>query len=254
MVIDGRITDIPVLELLSVKQTYENIPVSQAITGTITIDVSAAADEFALYSKYHSLYPNLTIKYSNKVALSKAYNITFYSQDKADVDDEDMDLDVTTPHFEVVTNGTYTLETLISKTGPANKDMSMPIKAPTAREVFNFTGVWVDYLDNNQTEYYVDSYFTDVSPHWDADKKARLFSAYTPTKDMRLVPVFAVENRSYAIHFYNNNAIEFSAYLGFEDVVGEKVEDPRMYYLYRPDDDTLGPHERYAFRGWKSEK
>jgi hypothetical protein len=135
--------------------------------------------------------------------LAQAYTVVFYSQDKADVDNNNIDLNATTPHFEAITNGVYNLATLISKAGPANKDMSMPIKPSTVREVYNFTGIWVDYLDNNRTEYYVDSYFEDVSSEWDSEKRSRLFSQFKPDKNMRLVPIFEALTRTYAIRFYN---------------------------------------------------
>jgi hypothetical protein len=249
LIAGSEITEIPVLEFLKNKATYDNIPKAQALTGTITIDIAGSVDEFALYQKYHAIYPNLTFAYNTEnedLTVAPASTITFYRLDAADL--EGVDINDITPYYTALTDGSYTLETLISRNGPVGSELTPPVKVSTDTHVYTFTGVWQDWA-NNKLEYYQDSYFENTSD-WDAAKKSRLFSNFKPTANMKLVPVFEESDRYYTITFNNyDRSLLVSKQLLWQDSLAEKMDIPA--YLYR-DDSELDEEIRWTFKGWIS--
>lgn len=249
LIAGSEITEIPVLEFLKNKATYDNIPKAQALTGTITIDIAGSVDEFALYQKYHAIYPNLTFAYNTEnedLTVAPASTITFYRLDAADL--EGVDINDITPYYTALTDGSYTLETLISRNGPVGSELTPPVKVSTDTHVYTFTGVWQDWA-SNKIEYYQDSYFENTSD-WDAAKKSRLFSSFKPTANMKLVPVFEESDRYYTITFNNyDRSLLVSKQLLWQESLAEKMDIPA--YLYR-DDSELDEEIRWTFKGWIS--
>ena len=284
---EGIIDNIPILEFLQGKSTYDGIPQSQAITGTITIDVEGKANEFELYKKYYSIYPNLTIKYGSKVNLEEAYNIKFYHQLDANKM-ADIDINVTKPRYTVITDGTQILADLISKEGPMGFDMPLPVKPSTNTYNYFFSGKWYDWTDPNKTVYYQD-YAYEVVPNdsnfpelgqtyyiykdyqyveyereeypYDGFAYKRVipetsFLKFKPTTDMALVPEFIEAKRTYYVGFYENDVELFYTNLGYEDNVGQGTRgNAGIEYQYKPDrNNELKENERFTFKGWFSEE
>jgi hypothetical protein len=87
-------------------------------------------DEYALYEKYAKVFPNVEIQFSDDVTLSPAAaSIKFYTdKNKSDV------------YYSVKgkTDGSQTLESLTSTSGPTGIAMPEPIKPSTNRETFTF--------------------------------------------------------------------------------------------------------------------
>jgi hypothetical protein len=201
---DNNLINIPVLDYLFSCNTIDNIPHADALSGTLTINIpNIKVDEYAIYIKYISMYPNLKIKYEN-ADITEAQNIAFYSMEYSN----NIDADAATPYFEVKTaNGAKTLAGLI-----ADPKFTLPHKGSTNTENFAFTGLWYDY--NSNVYYYQDTYFPDGyerGEHEDWPEEATAFSVHTPIADMKLFPLFTSSVRKYMIAFYNYNYPETGA-------------------------------------------
>ncbi len=234
---DGTITRIPVLERLMRIGTKNGIEHSEALTGTLTIDLlcedgsKPSVNEFDIYYRYNKIYPNLTIKYGDNITGEKAYSIAFY---RTDIDNM---TDGVTPDYVVMTNGSKTLADLTGENSPAGEPLFTPTKASTNTERYEFADIWIDY--DTGTEYAV------------AD-----FGTITPAKNLKLAPKFNTHIRYYTAQFFDHDGTEVEAlhdlqwneYLGVETAGLAKV-----HFIYR-DDSELGEHERYVLKGWQTEK
>ena len=253
MMSDNNIVAIPVLDYLATKTILAGTSHAEALSGTITIDVSGSADELALYQKYNAMYPNVTFKYGSKVSVTKAIRVSFYRVDKDTLDDTGASISGIEPYFTTLTApGTKTISELIGN------NLAIPTKSPTSTKVYEFTYRWHDWTDG--TVYYQDSKAYNESTAPDANK---LFSKFKPSKaDMLLVPEFRESDRVYKVNFYDwdynfDSDPLFTFECGFEDWLKDHAsKDARLYYLYRPADaDILSTnmHNRYGFKGWQNE-
>lgn len=227
---DGNIKAIPVLEKLMRTGTRGGINQTEALTGTIYINVEGTADQFELYYTYNRIYPNLKFEYGPLVQGVKAYNIEFF---RTDIDNMSDDVNA---DYSVMTNGTKNLAELTSADGPAGTALFTPVKASTTTQEYDFIGIWVDYLTGE--EIHIDN-----------------FATYIPTKDMKLSPKFTSRTRYYSIEFYNhNNQLMFTLdNFEYNQNVGTIYAGyPDVWYQYRLDD-TLGEDERWTFKGWQTE-
>jgi hypothetical protein len=92
---------IPVLESLLTKRTKDNISHAEALSGTITINIpSININEYAIYSRYIDLFPNLVIKFEGN-NITRANAVEFYNIDINDIGDAD--IQDFTPSFTVKT-------------------------------------------------------------------------------------------------------------------------------------------------------
>ena len=233
---NNQIVSIPILDQLMTKAPKKNgmsVTQSSALSGVINITVPAGikCNQFELYSKYHIEYPNVTINYimEDEDDLIKAYTIEFFNT--VNITDE------TEPYFTVLTDGSYTLEDLIyANRGPSATDLTLPILSSTPTIVYNFTRKWKDVTVTPAVEYDMDSNFKTIKPE----------------KNMRLEPIFTEETRLYAINFYDfegKNPIEVK--YEYQQIMSSHKDTP----MYRSrSDENLGDYERYAFKGWISEK
>ena len=250
----NEVENIPALEFLLKKTILNGTSHAEALSGTITINIPAIngtkvkVDELYMYEKYSKLYPNVKIKYGSNMEVAGAISINFYS---VDVDTLGTgSVEGLEPYFTALTaNGRSTLWELID--GTTFKD---PAKSATNTEVFQFSGQWHDWA-SNKTVYYQDGYFSEDSA---GINKNTLFSKFTPTKDMHLVPKFFAEPKLYTIKFYDHDYVIgddpiFTVQSEYEKTIAEATDNPRLYYLYRNSDDLDNEHERYTFKGWQNE-
>ena len=100
LIANGEIIEIPPLEFLKRKNTIDNIGSAAALTGTITINVSATANEYDIFQKYATIYPGVKIQYGEKVNLTEAYSIEFYTAEEYSIG--------LTPYASYLTNGNKT--------------------------------------------------------------------------------------------------------------------------------------------------
>ena len=232
---DNTITRIPVLEKLIRLRTRHNTPQANALTGTVHINVLCAdgskpvVNEFAIYQKYHAIYPNLNIIYGEKINLNAAPEIKFY---RTDIDNMNNDV---VADYVVKTNGTYTLEQLTGPNSPAGEELFVPVKVSTNTFTYEFTGEWVN-CDNKSDIY-------------NADR----FKSFKPTANLRLAPKFTAHARKYIIEFkgLNKNTL-FTVEREYGEMLNKDALDPRAYYLYK--DDSAFEHDRYVLKGWCSQK
>lgn len=248
---DGNnIVAIPVLDYLATKTILAGNNTGEALTGTITINVSGSADELALYQKYNAMYPNITFKYGNKVTVTNAIRVSFYRVDTETLGDNS--ISGIEPYFTTLTApGTKTISELIGN------NLAAPTKPSTSTKVYSFTGRWHDWTD--KTVYYQDGYYSETT----APDANRLFSKFKPqNNDMLLVPEFRESTRIYNVNFYDWNYTFgadplFSFECQFEDWLKDHSgDDARLYYVYRPaDEEILSTNEnnRYSFKGWQNE-
>ena len=221
--VGGQIKSIDILDRLLSDDinTENNLAKSAALTGIITIDIAGAAvNEYDIYEKYHKLLPNLEIRYSSQVSVTAAKRVQFMN------DTEGL---ATGIHYEVLTNGSKTLATLVSSNGPNGIAMAAPTKAPTIEYSYSFTNSWVDAEGN----IYLESEFGSI----------------TPEDDLILYPIFDQEIRQYSIKLYDYDG----SLVGEEQILDYGSNYSIINYLYR-DSSALGATERWAFKGWITDK
>lgn len=244
-----NIVNIPVLDYLYTKTYMDGTTATDALNGIITINVEGKADELALYKKYNAMYPNVKIEYGAKVTVTNAIRVSFYRIDKKTLEESGSSLAGIEPYFTTLTApNTYTIAELIGD------DLTPPIKSASNTMVYTFTGRWYDWNDDKKI-YYQEGYGLSGD---------RMFASFKPNgKDMLLVPEFSESVRKYTVKFFDwnhqlgaNDEI-FKLEGSYEDYLtalntGDQY-NPRLYYLYRPDDDSITGHNRYTFKGWQNE-
>jgi hypothetical protein len=76
---------------------------------------------------------------------------------------------------------------------------------------------------------------------------------------MNLVPIFEAVTKKYAINFYNHDHVIgglplFTLYSEYnKPLINVAKNEPKVYYLYRPDDGLDDATKRYTLKGWQSE-
>lgn len=242
---NNNIIGIPILDRLS-KKNSSGVSREMSLLGSLTIDLPGYnIDEYALYHKYLEIYPNVEIKYSDRVTadsnksyFNRAEKIYFYR-----VDASEAPADITTREYYYYTmaNGTQKLSDIV-----ANEDFTIPTKMSSNTQDFEFSGIWVDWV--TKIEYYQDETLPGAT---DTNK----FSKVIPSADMRLVPKYNSTDRIYNVKFYEFDGSELFTLNGkYGDNVGALTTGKGQYYYRYRSDDGLDANLRYAFRGWKSEK
>jgi hypothetical protein len=233
---NGEISGIKVLDVLKDKvNTYDSIPRAEALMGTIVVNVeNTTANEFDIYQKYHSIYPNVTIQYGENTSTNKAPTINFYNT-------EDV-AEGTKAYYSVLSNGSYTLAYLTSIEGPAGAALSAPQKLSTNDTDYTFSGSWKV------------AHSKDPSISEETIIAEENFKNIIPKGDLDLVPIFTPSERKYEIILYDyNETVLFTASLGYGVDIGEALkQEPRSYYNYRAYDGSKENY-RYEFKGWQSE-
>lgn len=272
---DGKITEIPVLEFLLGRGTIENIPVAQALTGKIIIDVEGMIDDLQLSDKYMSVFPNLEITYGSKPTVDMAYDINFYygldAESMGDTDISNIGANITFKD-----KGERTLAEIIGNTE------LRPYKDNTPVYNYYFSGRWFDwnsaekpvyYQDYRYTEYGTGTmdtpageyYYWDVGEYklWDRDLIQGVviytrdipdnsFLKYKPTAQMDLVPEFISDSVKYQVTCIDgagNGTFRIFTY----DEPFSGYDEPTMRYVAKSCT-GLADDEHYVFRGWITEK
>ena len=230
MISGGKITQIPILEYLLSKSSVKvdntqsvEITHAEALSGKITINVTASVDEYEIYNKYNKYYPNIEIEYGENVTRKEAYKINFYNVETITAETE--------PYYSVLTNGEMTLAELTSATGPAGAALKDPVKMSTNTEIYTFEQMWKDEDGN----YYQVSNFNTI----------------TPNKNLHLTPVFKSSTRWYVVKFIEDGQEVKSISYRYEETISSNPEAP----LYRSKSDIdLDTYQRSTFKGWALEK
>ena len=235
----GSVSGIKILDDLSQegRPIYDEINDTRAtsLIGNIFVDVAGASvDEYEIYQKYHSVFPNVVITYSDDMTVDEAYTINFYSTESINTDSK--------PYYSVLSNGNTDLATLTSKNGPAGIQLSQPQKLSTNVHDYSFKN-WlvVESADNN---------IPVNTKIMESD-----FSKITPQGDMKLVPEYSASLRLYEITLYDNDGTTILAQknLAYDVDIGLAFDDEvSSYYNYKP---YTGSKEDYRleFKGWQTE-
>ena len=243
---NNNIIGIPILDKLSRKNGYSGVATAMALLGTLTIDITGYnIDEYSLYHKYLAVYPNVEIKYSERVTaednkdyFNRAEKIYFY---RIGADEAPENIITREHYYYTIVDDSKTLLDIIS-----NDDFTNPTKMSTDTKDFNFSGIWVDW--NTKIEYYQDETLSGAT-------ELNKFSKVTPSADMYLVPKYNISDRIYNVKFYDYDGSELFVLNGhYNDNVGALTENEGKYYYHYRKDDGLLENQRYTFKGWKSEK
>ena len=203
-----------------------------SLVGEITINVDCNIDEFEIYEEYCLDYPNLIIKYQDVEGLDPAVELKFMTDDS----------DEALVHYRVLGSGDAdgdSIAVLISNEGPLKKAIADPVRQSTTNEVFTFTGYWIDKSTGEKYN-------------------LRDFEEIVPLTSMIFYPEFTSSVRTYEVKFldYDGNVIPQNGNDVFMVPYGStyKAVDGPMVNFYYKDSSKLKDEERYAFRGWSTNK
>lgn len=258
---DGVIVQIPLLErLISLQKSS-----ADKLSGTITIDIPGAkVNEYAIYSKYHSSLPNVTIKYGTGVEVKEAFKLKFYNLDnfptKAQIESGEYNTFYEVPCDSESATEKKKLSWLVSAEGPNGKALSTPTKMSSATEVFTHTGKWImKKLDDN--------YDSASGEEISIDDRV-IDGSYV------FIPVYQANTRMYSVTFHDCDGkflnirsilsgLESSQYVDgvappTDGIVKYTYQQVYSTHIYTPmaaskPDDDLAETERWQFRGWISE-
>lgn len=227
---------------------------AQALTGTITIAVpDITANEYDLYEKYKSIFPNVTIKYDENVTnVQRSPTLYFMSGDE------------TTVHYKVLSDGNSTIELLISAAGPNGIAMVEPTKAPTASTAYTFNHFWKE--KDSGRYYYENKYYSSWS---EANSKFReIFGngvSLTGTLETQkpnqntasgaedlytfyYIPQFNAAKRTYPITFYDGMTKIDTIEVEYDTVYNGYIKN----YWYKDSSGFADVAKRWAFKGWST--
>lgn len=219
---------ISVLEKLRELSTVNNIPYNLALTGTITIGIDdnvTPIDAFTIYNEYHSLYPNLTIKYDINnhptMNLANVINISFLNHSGA------IQTFAILPQDPTDTRRTAALyENIIN-------EVETPSVPSTVSTTYMFDGKWA---------------LNDVL--YSKEEIATLLA--TVDYDCEFIPQFTETVRKYNIIFYadenGNTVLEDTEPIAYNTYITEPSKVP-----YK-DDSSLPLTQTYKFKGFTSIK
>ena len=235
---NGKIQSIKALNNLINKTP--NPSSAAALIGTLTIDVECEANEYDIYKLYSKIYPNLTIKYSDKVNLTKAKELIFRNYKNSNE-----------YHYYVLGSGNETISELISADGPTGAAMTTPYKEANVSTVFTFGRYWID--EATDKKYYNPSDFLEGEI---PDSGAESFATFKPVSSMTFYPDYSESPRQYSVKFkdWDGNEIVQEHSDGTSSTswmvdYGTLYDGPIKNYYYR-DSSDLASVLRWAFRGW----
>lgn len=230
VILEGnKITGITILEKLLKANCRGSYNHSQSLSGTITINVNnTEVNQFEIYNKYNKKFPNVTIKYGNNVTVEGAKKVIFYDNDiveKAQV------------FYEVLTDGTQKLETLISEDGPNGIALRKPSKAPTNEYAYEFTGRWMSE----------DIIYTTIKKEI-GNPYPSLYDLIPNKAETKFYPIYETTANLYEIKFY-----DYDGSFVYHENLPWHYSFSIPNFVYR-DSSDLGEFERWAFKGWTLEK
>lgn len=230
---NSELQSIDILNILKDKIAIDGTRKS-SLTGQILIDQTCNANEYEIYSLYSQddYYPNVSIKYTDKVNLRKAVHINIYQNDESEI-----------LLYSVLRNpdanatGTdeerQTIRFLTSAKGPVGIAMATPLKPSDAQNdyVFNENCKWHKYYNESLDGYY------DILTQ-------EQFYNDTPSEDVWYVPQHEAKPHMYIITLKDSDdtVIDFNVKeLGYEQILNPPL------YVYKP---HSNPSMRYEFYGW----
>lgn len=203
-----------------------------SLTGTITIDQSCDVNEFDIYFKYTKNFPNLEIKYTDKVTLVKAPHITFMENDLPD----------SPVLYSVLADGKKTIGELTSNEGPSGIAMSSPHKERDNRYIYQWNNS--DTVQQDDLDWYEQG--KDAAQ----GMTHKAVMALVPDHDITFIPIFTEIPRRYNVHLLKWDGTPVT-----DDIDGintktysyeQRVNLP--LYLYRQHTDSQ--NYKYTLRGW----
>lgn len=203
------------------------------LSGKITINLSTAftVDEYAIWSTYHKLYPNVEIEYGPNATVTPANKIVFLENDLED----------SKPLFTVYSNGEQTIGTLISAGGPAGEAIGTPAKAKD--NVFEYYWDIAEFTPTGDEIWKKAEWIcNDIEYEHNADN----FLSLKPTTSMTFTPLFSQKYREYKVEIKDKTDIIYSKTVSY----GTILDDVPIYH-YRAHKDS---NKRYEFFGWISAK
>lgn len=237
----NTITQIPILERLIRLRTKAN-DIGEKLSGIITIDVSGVqVNEYAIYSKYHSLLPNVEIKYGDNTSVTPAHKLRFYNLDGFPTKEE-IDSNAYNTFYEVLCDSTSSdaekkLSWLVSAEGPNGKALPIPTKMSTTENTFTYTGRW-------KMKVYDKSYDNNLEIETSLGDEL-IDNSYV------FIPVYDSAIRKYIICFHDYKGdkdidVQYQYHMTYDTNVNAPL------IAYKPDAD-LDADSRYQFKGWVSE-
>lgn len=230
---NNKISSIDVLDVLKHKIAADGTRKS-SLTGQVLIDQDCSANEYEIYSLYSQddYYPNLTIKYSNKVNLRKAIHINIYQNDNSKVLLYSV---LRNPDANVA--GTdeekQTLKFLTSAKGPVGIAMATPLKPSDA---------WNDYVFDENCKWH--KYYNEsLEGDYEILTQEQFYND-TPERDVWYVPQHEPKPHMYTITLKDSDdtVIDFET----KELGYEKILNPPLY-MYKK---HANPSMRYEFYGW----
>ena len=250
---NGEVTGIIALDNLNDNNTApkQGITTATALTGTLTIDVPCAIDEFTIYKKYIKTYPNLIISYGPNVGAGRdpAVELLFLTNENSNEQ-----------YYRVLGSGDGdgdTIAKLISDQGPLGLAMGIPNKESTESQNFAFTGYWIHkkVVDGviTSTKYYVPGYFAEGAV---IEEGAISFENIIPTESMTFYPEYIVSTRQYNVKFYDYDGTvilqDGKEYwpVNYNTIYNGPIEN----FNYRDSSSLPNSKMRWAFQGWSKYK
>lgn len=214
---------------------------SNALTGTITIDISSNnVDEYELYSKYIKVFPNLKFIFSENTVVDKAIEIKFLKDKNEEI----------LYFVKAQSDNSKSLAQLVYNNTILGKDLTKnPSKESTKEYSYIFSNYWINNESEEERYYYEES---NIEPY--------SFS-YVPKNNITFYPEFQEIPRTYDVTFYDINNIKISQGKdeNGNDILVKKIRYGTKYegyfseinYYKAPEPPRkLEEHERYTFKGW----
>ena len=241
---DNNVIGIKALDNLNDENTKAKIgyTAGTALTGNLTIDVNCSISEYDIYKKYISTFPNLIIKYTEKVeGRIPATELIFYTNSE-----------VNAQHYRVLGMNEY-VSTLISQDGPLGVAMAIPHKEDSTSMTYTFTGYWIN--KNNPNEKYYDSNTYDIEKYGSVVEGAIDFATFIPEEKMEFYPDYKDAPRQYLVRFYDwdNTLILQDSIEAWPVDYNTIYNGPIREYQYR-DSADLNSNQRYSFVGWSKRR
>ena len=233
----GEITGIKILDTLGTNSLAKGIAGTPAasLTGTITINSSAAVDEYTIYEKYSLMFPNVVIKYGTSMTVTPAIKVQFMNSDEEET---------ALAYYEVLSDGNKNIKFLTEGVTLVGKPLTTPNKVSSLEYDYEFQNKWTT-IDENGNE------ITLTQIKDEAVGDLLYFYDYVPKVDSTFIPVFEPTVRKYTIAIYDWDESEiYKADVPYGTEYTTITEIPA--FIYREPSKTMQEFERYAFKGYIS--
>ena len=269
---DGTMIGIKVLDELLSENIYSYPGVAtkaEALSGRIYINLTdTPIDEYSLYQKYNSNWPNITIEYNpENPNLQPASTINFYNSETIKGE----------PYYSVKSNSKVNLASLTGENSPLGEALKSPVKVSDNVYNYRFVGAWkvaassdvnlpintIIWQDNWEELYYeVDAAAQEQLKHEFVEGYVKkLFSTTVPKGNIGLVPIYTSYLRTYSVKLMDDNktTVLLDVQLPWDadiesSILAMKSSNENYYrvvYNYKPYNGSE-PHSRYSFKGWQS--